>query len=488
MNNSSPFTITNARIINFFAKHQNIDPEQTILSFIDIMEKLSDSVNNAVNNTLVESFLKNIQGINERMGTIDSNIVSLRNDTLSSFSQQMSEFKKEYMENLRLNLTSNVSDKIEPFIKEQMQLLLERTSTIFNETLPKNNKTLQDSLNKTISTFNNDVTGDAKKLLENTITQDSLEHFIQNIDSKMSQTLANSQQLFTTNLASTERRLDDRISSVKQTTDSHLSSTNNLTSNVTSLLQKMENSSLKGAFSENILSNILHSLYPTAGIDHVGQQKETGDIIVTRPNKPKILVENKNWTRNVSQDEVKKFIHDIETQKCSGIFLSQNHGIANKNNYEINIHDNNILVYVHETNNDPEKIKIAIDIIDHFKLKLDELNSDIDTEVDMIPKEKLDSINSEVQCLVNSKLSLIALTKDYNQKMLKQLEDIKIPTLEDYLSSRYATSSSKFVCEYCEFVARNKAALGAHKRRCKNKQESDQTKPTITKDIVINFG
>ena len=103
-----------------------------------IMEKLSDSVNNAVNNTLVENFLRNIKGINEKIETIDSSITTLRNDTLSNFSQQMSDFKKEYMENLRLNLTSNVSDKIEPFVKEQMQLLLERTSTIFNETLPKN--------------------------------------------------------------------------------------------------------------------------------------------------------------------------------------------------------------------------------------------------------------------------------------------------------------------------------------------------------------
>ena len=335
MNDSASLTITNPRIVAFFAKHHNLDTEQTILSFVDIMEKLSDSVNNAVNNTLVENFLRNIKGINEKIETIDSSITTLRNDTLSNFSQQMSDFKKEYMENLRLNLTSNVSDKIEPFVKEQMQLLLERTSTIFNETLPKNNKTLHDSIHKTISAFNSDIAGDAKKLMENAITQDSLDHFVQSVDSKMSQALSNSQQLFATSLASTERRLDERITSVKQSTDGHLSSTSSLANNVTSILQKMENSSAKGTLSENILLNILHSLYPTAGIDHVGQQKETGDIILTRPNKPTILVENKNWTRNVSQEEVKKFIRDIEKRKFCGVFLSQNYGIANKNNYEI---------------------------------------------------------------------------------------------------------------------------------------------------------
>ena len=39
-----------------------------------------------------------------------------------NFSQQFSDFKKEYINDLRLNLTSNVSDKIEPLIKEQLQL------------------------------------------------------------------------------------------------------------------------------------------------------------------------------------------------------------------------------------------------------------------------------------------------------------------------------------------------------------------------------
>ena len=39
----------------------------------------------------------------------------------------------------------------------------------------------------------------------------------------------------------------------------------------------------------NIIVNILHMIYPTGQIDHVGQTKETGDIILTRKEKPKIL-------------------------------------------------------------------------------------------------------------------------------------------------------------------------------------------------------
>ena len=267
---------------------------------------------------------------------------------------------------------------------------------------------------------------------------------------------------------------------MERKTTSQLSTTTSLNSSVSELLKKLENSSAKGKLSENILVNILHSLYPSGQIDHVGQTKETGDVILSRKDKPKILLENKDWGKNVVQEEVKKFLHDVETQKCCGVFLSQNFGIANKENFEINIHDGNVLVYVHEAHNDPEKIKIAIDIIDHIKEQLNELDND--EEVDSISKEKLSSINSEFQVFVASKLSLIKLVKDFNQKILRQIEDIKIPSLEEYLSTRYATSSSKYVCEYCGFAAKNAAAKSAHLRGCsvKKSQSSNNSGPIIT--------
>ena len=135
----------------------------------------------------------------------------------------------------------------------------------------------------------------------------------------------------------------------------------------------MEGASTKGRISENILSSILSTLYPYGSINPVGNIKESGDFIMERDGKPKILIENKNWSCNVYQDEVKKFIRDIEVNSCCGVFLSQNTGIANKRNYEINIHNGNVLVYVHFVNNDPEKIKIAIEIIDHFKERLNDI-------------------------------------------------------------------------------------------------------------------
>jgi hypothetical protein len=54
------------------------------------------------------------------------------------------------------------------------------------------------------------------------------------------------------------------------------------------------------------------------------------------------------------------------------------------------------------------------------------------------------------------------------------IEDVRLPSLEEHLSTRYATSSSKYVCQFCEvFQAKNQQALSAHHRGCAKKKLID---------------
>jgi TATA-box binding protein (TBP) (component of TFIID and TFIIIB) len=70
--------------------------------------------------------------------------------------------------------------------------------------------------------------------------------------------------------------------------------------------------------------------------------------------------------------------------------------------------------------------------------------------------------------------------------MIKQIEDIQLPTLENFLSSKYAFSSSKYVCEFCEYVAKNQSAMSAHKRGCKGKIINiDENTSVPVQNIVI---
>jgi hypothetical protein len=120
------------------------------------------------------------------------------------------------------------------------------------------------------------------------------------------------------------------INEISKSNKEILSSQNDKLNN---LLNRFENSSNKGKMSENLVLNTLKTMYPNAEIYSVGQTKETCDIMLVRNNKPKILVENKDWRRPVIQEEVKKFMRDIELQKCCGLFLSQNTTITTKDNF-----------------------------------------------------------------------------------------------------------------------------------------------------------
>jgi hypothetical protein len=482
MSSEYALTVDNKKVWSFFKeKHPSLDLENSILMFIDIMEKLSQDVNTSLNNVLAQQLVDSMKHLQSQVNVVTDNLSTMQRDNINNFTLKFAEFKKDYIEDIKIILSSNVSDKIAPLIREQNDMIMDKTHILINDLIPKNNETLSKQIHESMKNLHSSISEDTTKLLNSTINQKSLDDFIQSLDTKFTTTLSSSQSFY----GATEQRLDTSIREIKGSTENNFNSikelttnssqiTSSLNNNVSELLKKMEVSSVKGKISENILSNILHSLFPVAQIDSVGTTKETGDVILTRPAKSKILIENKNWDRNVVQEEVKKFIHDVETQNCCGIFLSQNYGIANKGNFEINIHNGNVLVYVHEVNNDAEKIKIAIDIVDHFKLRLDQL--DTHSDVDTISKELLDTINQEYQIYISQKIMLTKTIKDFNQKLLKQVEDIQIPSLENYLSTRYATSSSKFNCQYCEFIGKNQQAISAHQRGCSVKKNMTDQK------------
>ena len=268
--------------------------------------------------------------------------------------------------------------------------------------------------------------------------------------------------------------LDNKFVGINESTKSSKDILSNQNDKLNSLLNRFENSSKKGKLSENTLYNSLCDLYPQAEINSVGSTKETGDIMLIRNNKPKILVENKDWAKPIVQTEVIKFIRDIEVQKCCGIFLSQNTSITTKNNFEINVHDGNVLVYVHNVNNDPEKIKIAVDIVDSFYNTLKNIEDDSNSgdEINIITKEVTDHINAEYQNFISQKNKTIKLARDFNHDLIKQLECYTFPTLEGYLASKYSVSSSKYVCEFCGFCGKNQQSKSAHLRGCLEKKKA----------------
>lgn len=470
-------TLNNEKIWRFFKeRHPTLHIEDCMSLFIDLIDKLTENMNTTLHSSMFTNLFENVKQLQTQLDGMSR----MQSEQSAGLSAKLAEFKRDYIEDVKMILSTNVSDKIAPLIREQNSILMDKTNILLNDVLPKSNDQLSKQLSGAIRDMQKTIVDDTHKYFSgSTVSPQSLQEFITTLDTKLSTSLQMSQ-------AQTEKRIDTSIREIKSSSDANLgvikelSSANQqitcaLTQSVSEVLKKMENSSAKGKISENILFNTLVSLFPCAQIDSVGTTKETGDIIITRKDRPRILVENKNWDKNVVQEEVKKFLHDVEQQNCCGLFLAQNHGIANKEDFEINIHNGNVLVYIHQAKNDPDKIKVAISIIDHLKMRLEEMSCDNSTlNVDTIGKERLDNINQEYQAFVAQKLTMIRYVRDFQTKLCKMIEDVRLPSLEDHLSTRYATSSSKYMCQFCEtFQAKNQQALSAHHRGCAKKKQID---------------
>ncbi len=176
-----------------------------------------------------------------------------------------------------------------------------------------------------------------------------------------------------------------------------------------------------------------------------------------------------------SLKDIKKFIRDSEEQKNHGIFLSQHSGISSKQNYQIDIRGKNILIYVHHVDYNPEKIKIAIDIIDSLHEKVAEMHENSGLlDGFCISKEIMDDINSEYTDFVGRKIAMINMMKDFQKRMLGELDAIKFPCLSKCLSDKYGgvinDSNETIKCNICNnFEAKNNRALASHQRNCKKK-------------------
>jgi hypothetical protein len=444
--------------------------------FIDIIDTILRNTNPTLDANIASMLLDNIKSLQNQVTNINDKVEKNHADIATVFTMKFIDFKKDYMEDLRLIMASNTTEKVAPIIKEYNDALLDKTRIMVSEIIPKNQDILHKSIDSSLQQLQNSINHDTNALLKTTITSDILDKFSNSLDDKFSTTLMNSQNLLNNIITSTEQRIDTRLTEIKDISTINNSSQTSLCNNINDLLKKMENSSSKGKISENILFNVLHSLYPIAQIDSVGTTKETGDIILKRKDKPAILFENKNYDRNVGQEEVRKFLRDIEIQKCSGIMLAQHYGITNKNNYEIELHDNNVLVYLHNVEYNADKIKAAVDIIDHFKSCLNELEIGSGEQIN-ISKDFLGDINKEYQNFINNKLTHIKTIKDYQQKLISQVDDFKLPSLEHYLSRLFASSASKEnTCEFCNYIAKNVRALTAHHRGCALKKQHDQQK------------
>jgi hypothetical protein len=254
----------------------------------------------------------------------------------------------------------------------------------------------------------------------------------------------------------------------------------------------------KGETSELVLFNLLCDSYPTANIEHVGATtKFECDIFFQRHNKPKILVENKDYKNILPTKQVEKFIRDISLHKCSGLFLSQASGITYQDDYSFQIIDGFVCVFLHNVCYDINKINVAISIIDHLqeqidlleqkKLSLQPTNNQQQTNNVSVPESTIHLIHDEIKTFAESKITLLKTIQEQSKTfntitdtLKTQLDHIKLPNLHNFLSIHCNTHETSAIantttiqCHICNLVCTSKKGLSQHVAKMHKKTTTD---------------
>ena len=408
-------SINNKKVFEFYSKYKSLNFENVNLIIIDMLDKINS--NPGLDNLMASQLLQNMSDMNNKIFDLTDTISKIQNDNLVKINLIHTNVET----NIKNILSNNNNDKIAPMLKEFMQTYQDRTKIMLNDTIPKN-----------------------YELISNMVSL-------------------------------TEHRLKENLNEIKVISNTNQDKQSKLSTDVSSLLNNMQSAPNKGKISENTLECILNNLFPNAEIESVGKTKESADIVLKRESLHDIRFENKNFGKNIPTKEVLKFKRDMEINNCSGIMLTQNFGISSKNNFEFEIFNGNVYVYLHNVNYCADKIKTAVDIIDHVKKEINN-KEEIQREIS-INKEVFGKINTEFIQLIEKRDSIIISIRKSNDRLISEVREIEFPALRDFINiNSGSTETKKFTCQFCGTTPKknNFRALETHQRTCKDKILKEQ--------------
>lgn len=483
-------TITDDTILSYYRENPHLDIVAMNLMFIDILKNLSTNLSATINSTINSKILSIVSDI-------DKNVSSFRSDIITNFNEKLNQTKKEYVEDLKTQLTNNIlsnNEKLSSLIDRNADSLLAKTTSsitaIINDIVPKSQDKNYLQIENCIKSFCSSIEHDTKKLLETKNNDDnSSKIIIDNIESNFSKMVSSIQSPILQLIQSSEERTTGGIQKVKDEFLQQQIIQEKLTAELNDFLNKYKNNSnLKGGVSENELYFMLQSIMPSEEIIRVSSETASCDFKVNRKNKdkPTILFENKDYNKNVTTDEVTKFERDIQIQKAHGIFISQKTPITFKDSFQIDIINNLIHVYIPNCQYDTEKLKIAIDIVDNLSSKLKILTNTSDASEDPMystSKNDIDELANEYRNFAVQKLSIQDMVKSSSKQLLDKLEEIQLPKIKNILIKFGLIDNENLKCPHCNvYEGKNKASLSAHFRNCKFNKKKDEESSS---DIII---
>jgi hypothetical protein len=454
---TTTLTINNKRVYDFYTANPHINIESMNLVLLDLIEQLHNDISKLSAATATGEILACVREIHTNMTSLG--------DTLAF---KLHDHNKSFVETTKLVIgmaSSENTDKIIQALNRNTDSFIER----IHSSIPKMNDESNRKIQQLLSDVQLAMQSDIRAVLEATKGRDDGQDrgMLDTLETRLSQ----QQQPLFAYLTANQDQLISQIAGIRETAIVGQAASDKIHSELNEFLGKYRSSSqFKGQCSENMLETVLNKLYPTADVANTTATKASGDFVMKREDRPIIMIENKNYERNVNLEEVKKFLRDVTELRCSGIMISQFSGIASKPNGFIEVHDANVLVYLHNVDYSPEKIKMAVDVIDNLTAKLETIAAHEEQSGIVIRKDVLDRINEQFQFFMAQKETLLGVMRDSHKKIISQIEELRLPDLSAFLNDKYASiQNQQFVCDVCNLSFTNRRSLASHRKLHKNK-------------------
>ena len=169
-------TVNNEKIWRFFKeRNPGLQIEECVILFIDLIEKLTDNMNASLNTSMFTNLFENVKHLQTQVDSMSR----MQLEQNSGLSAKLADFKRDYIEDVKMILSTNVSDKIAPLIREQNSILMDKTNLLLHDALPKSNDQLSNQLGATIREMQKTIVDDTHKYFAgSTISPQSLQEFI----------------------------------------------------------------------------------------------------------------------------------------------------------------------------------------------------------------------------------------------------------------------------------------------------------------------
>jgi len=454
-------------VLDFYTENSHLDFNAMNRIFISILNMLSTNLSKTIDQSSIQQLLGIVGELKQDVQEIKSNHTQVV--------LKLYEIKKEYMDDVKIVLNTsenNTQQQLAHTIEKTTDLLFTKTSLLLNEVLPKNNTIIENLLKNIQQTLKEDT-----KHLMTIYEKDDPTTITKTIDDKISNLFSNIQTTISDTIQSSESRTSTNIQKMNENLLLQKTTSESLSGELMLFLNKCKtHSQVKGSVSQIQLYNLLQTIYPSDEVLKCGN--EACDYRLNRldKKKPTILFENKDYTSSVNSEEVAKFERDLALQKCHGILISQNSPITFKENFHIDLLDNLIHLYIPYGTYDPEKIKLAVNIIDSLSEKLEVLKG---VDGIKLSPSQLHEIKQEYCVFATKRLEMIdmikSMTKQMADKMTEKMEELKLPCLRKFALGETEVTPSGILCTICNrFYGKNKASLAAHMKACKAAQEAEK--------------